>query len=168
MLPLDDPRWGDLRGGYRVPYDASRPLLRMENGEDVWDELWQELHHQGDVDEASYASVPHLVRLAGVARARDWNFYGLVSTIEVERHREGNPAVPAWLADSYGDAWLKVLDLALNDLRRVEDASTVKSILGAVALARGHLKLGAWIDFADESEIAEDLEARAGWSSLYR
>ena len=39
MLPLDDTRWGELEGSYRVPYDASVVLRRMEAGEDVWQEL---------------------------------------------------------------------------------------------------------------------------------
>src|SRR5262245_54589316 len=105
MIPLDDPRWAGLKGGYGVPYDASRALRRLERGEDVWAELWQELHHQGDLGEASYASVPHLVRIARGLPRRGGNFYGLVSTIEIERHRKSNPALPGWLTERYQAAW---------------------------------------------------------------
>lgn len=168
MLALSDSRWRELRGGYRVVYDASVALLRLEKGENVWDELWQELHHQGDLGEASYAAVPHLVRIAGGRRERDWNFYGLVSIIEVERHRKPNPPLADWMVDDYGVAWSKVLDLALLDLRDVRDPATLRSILGAVALANQHLKLGAWIALADESEIDEALEQQSAWSELYR
>jgi hypothetical protein len=45
MLSLDDPIWRELRGGYGIPYDASQTLVRMEHGESVWEELWEELHH---------------------------------------------------------------------------------------------------------------------------
>ncbi len=41
-------------------------------------------------------------------------------------------------------------------------------MLGAVALARGKLELGARISNADESTIDEDLEQRCAWSQLYR
>jgi hypothetical protein len=58
-MSLDDLRWQELHGGYRVPFDASELLRRLEQGQDIWDELWQELHHQGDVGEASYAAVSH-------------------------------------------------------------------------------------------------------------
>src|SRR5687768_15642034 len=71
MLPLDDKRWSSLDGGYRVPFDASVPLRQLEHAENlqpIWDELWNELHHQGHVGVASYAAVPHLVR---IARARN-------------------------------------------------------------------------------------------------
>jgi len=46
MLTLNDSRWKQLHGGYRVPYDASVPLQRLERGEDVWAELWQNLQLQ--------------------------------------------------------------------------------------------------------------------------
>lgn len=168
MLPLSDPRWKELRGGYRVAYDASVTLSRMEKGESVWKELWQELHHQGDLGEASYAAVPHIVRIAAANGERDWNFYGLVSTIEVERHRRANPPLADWLMGDYGAAWSTVLELALDDLRHVNDPTTLRSILGAVALAKQHLKLGAWMALADESEIDEALEQQSAWSELYR
>jgi hypothetical protein len=61
MLSLEDRKWQEFHGGYRVSYDASVALRSIQDGIDVWDELWEELHHQGDVDIASYASVPQLV-----------------------------------------------------------------------------------------------------------
>ena len=143
MLPLTDPRWQQLQGGYRTPIDVTA-LQRLETGdEDAWDELWDELHHQGDVGEASYAAVPHLVRIAAALPARDRNFYGLVSTIEIERHRVTNPPLPDWLRDDYDAAIDELLRLALADLAHEADALTIQSILGAVALARGVLELGA-------------------------
>ena len=83
MLSLDDTAWKDLHGGYGVPYDVSPALRSMQCGNDVWEELWNELHHQGDIGEASYAAVPQLVSIAGAAGSRDWNFYGLLAIIEV-------------------------------------------------------------------------------------
>ena len=111
--------------------------------------------------------MPHLVRIAEASRTREWNVYGLLSTIEVERHRKSNPPVPGWLEADYRAAWQKLLELALADLRDGRDALTARSALGAVALAKGYLKLGAWLAFADESEIDEDLEEKAAWSDLY-
>jgi hypothetical protein len=53
MLALTDKRWQQMRGGYGVPYDASVPLAKLAAGQAVWDELWNELHHQGDLGEAA-------------------------------------------------------------------------------------------------------------------
>lgn len=167
MLSLEDRKWQQLHGGYRVPYDASVALRSMQDGVDVWDELWQELHHQGDVDIASYASVPQLVQIASSTIARDWNFYGLLATIEIARYRKGNPAMPAWLKADYDGAWAQAFALALVDLDSKNDSPTTTAILGVLALAKGELKLGAMLSGLDESELDEWLEERLAWSDLY-
>jgi hypothetical protein len=66
MLTLDDPRWQQLLGGYKVPFDP-RPLLaeieRDPSGKN-WGLLTEELFHQGDLGDASYAAVPQIARIA--------------------------------------------------------------------------------------------------------
>jgi len=56
--------WGELNDGYGAPYDP-RPAIAKLRAEPLdqaaWGELWNELHHQGDVGAASYAAVPLLV-----------------------------------------------------------------------------------------------------------
>jgi hypothetical protein len=167
MLALNDTRWLTLKGGYRLPYDASEPLRRLESGENVWDELWDNLHHQGDVDEASYAAVPQLVRIAAEAPSRNWNVYALVALIEIERHRVSNPQVPPWLVSDYELAWRGIADLALHDLAAASDPFTVHSALSIVALARGERKLGALLSHFDSSEVDELAEDKLAWSKLY-
>lgn len=167
MLSLEDIKWQEFHGGYRVPYNASAALRSMQDGIDVWDELWEELHHQGDVDIASYASVPQLVGIASTRIARDWNFYGLLATIEIARHRKGNPAVPAWLKADYDGAWAQASALALGDVGSEIDSPTTTAILAVLALAKGELKLGAMLSGLDESELDGWLEERLAWSELY-
>jgi hypothetical protein len=167
MLSLSDPIWRELEGGYRAPYDASEALARMEAGESVWDELWEELHHQGDVGVASYAAIPQLVRISEARRASDWNLYALAATIEVERHRKNNPPLPDWLSFSYKSAWAGLVKLALADLAGKPDALTLRSALSVVALGRGDLKLGALLNHADTDEITAYVEEHLAWSSLY-
>jgi len=171
MLTLDDPRWSSLHGGYRLPYDAT-PALRRLAGDwtdrATWEELWNELHHQGDVGAASYAALPVLVELARGARTRDWNVYALAATIETERHARRNPPLPTWLATDYRQAWAKLAELALEDLREAGDRDLMRSALAVVALARGDLKLGALLAGLDDSEIDEYLDDRIGWSDEYR
>jgi hypothetical protein len=39
MRSLDDEKWKELHGGYRLPYDVPVALRSMQDGVDVWDEL---------------------------------------------------------------------------------------------------------------------------------
>lgn len=167
MLSLEDVTWKEFHGGYRIPYDASIALRSMQSGIDVWDELWNELHHQGDVDVASYAAVPQMVRIAADSASRNWNFYGLVATIEVERHRKGNPPMPAWLKADYESGLAGAAALASADLDSKTDSATTCAILSVLALAKGELKLGAMVTGMDTSELDEWLEERVAWSELY-
>lgn len=172
MITLDDPKWKSLHGGYRVAYDASAALRTIEEGiavEAAWEELWNELHHQGDVDEASYAAVPQIIRILRTKSQSsvDWNPYALISTIEVERHRKGSPPLPAWLVNDYHDAWTELIDVAVRDLKNTMSPLAIRSILGALALGKQQVKLGAFIGNSDESEIDEFLKDRDDWSNLY-
>jgi len=52
MLSFDDSRWKTLAGRYRVRFDPRPQLLKLAANDDAkaaWHELWEELHHQGDV-----------------------------------------------------------------------------------------------------------------------
>ena len=97
MISLEDARWSNMSAGYRVPLDP-RPLLkRLETDTDtteVWHELWDELHHQGDVGEASYAAVPIIVESYQKRGVIDWNAYAIVAIIELARNERDNPDVP--------------------------------------------------------------------------
>ena len=59
------------------------------------------------------------------------------------------------------------LELALGDLRGSVDRPTLQSILGAIALAKGYVTLGALISHSDESEIEEVLDQYDAWTELY-
>jgi hypothetical protein len=166
MLLLTDSVWREFHGGYRVPYDASKVLARMERGESVWEELWNELHHQGNVGVASYAAIPQIVRICE-AHHRDWNLYALASTVEIERHRKDNPPLPEWLAPSYKTAWDGVVKLALYDLAGETDQLTLRSALAVVALGRGDLMLGALLNHSETADIEAYVEDNLAWSSLY-
>jgi hypothetical protein len=164
-LPIDlsDERWGELQSAFRRPYDV-RPALRRLVSEDtaVWYEFWEELHHQGDVGEASYAAIPAIVRIyAEQARQPDWNVYALAATIEEARHSNDNPAIPAWLAATYERGWAELEALALAELPQASDDDLVSSILAVLALGKGKRTL-ARMALLTEDERNEMLNT-AGW-----
>ena len=108
MLDLDSEKWKTLEGGYRLLYDASVPLRRLEScsepDEEIIKELWNELHHQGDIGVASYAALPVLYRIYREKNWIDFNIPALAATIENSRQAGHNPSVPDWLAVDYSKA----------------------------------------------------------------
>ncbi|WP_051695046.1 hypothetical protein [Caulobacter sp. UNC358MFTsu5.1] len=138
-MDLLDERWLGLLGGYRLPYDP-RPALKAidddQGAEAAWSELWEELHHQGDVDVASYAAVPWIARLAADGKAGGWNAYALAATIEQSRVHDRNPPIPDWLSADYAQAWETLLAAALDLLRVAEDPTVVGSALAVVAVRK--------------------------------
>jgi hypothetical protein len=140
MLSLEDIRWSEVTGGYRTPFDP-RPLLkRLETERDtskVWEELWDELHHQGDVGEASFAAVPYLVRAYRERGVIDWNTFAIVAVIELARKEGKNPDVPGWLEEDYFNAIRELAEVAAADILRAKGADEVLPILSILALEKG-------------------------------
>ena len=53
-----------MNGGYKDLYDPRATISRLlseGSNESSWDELFENLHHQGDLGEASYAAIPLLI-----------------------------------------------------------------------------------------------------------
>jgi len=161
MLDYDDPKWKEVKGGYKTLYDPTPILRKLEQDKEIkeaWEELWSELHHQGDLGEASYAAVPHLVRIASIQPTFDWNFYSLVSVIEIERHRKTNPGIPSWLRTSYQEAWSAIPYIVTSRITNEKNDLTIRSMLGALAISKGLMQYGILMTCFDESEIEEYLD----------
>lgn len=140
MLNLDDNRWTDLTGGYRIKCDPRPLLARLDSGQDkaaAWRGLWEELHHQGDVGEASYASVPHLVKIHRKSSAVDWNTYAIVAIIELARKKGNNPDLPQWLEEDYLQAIQELAEIGAAEISSAKKPEEVRAILSIIAIAKG-------------------------------
>jgi len=162
VLDLADPRWTQLDGAYRRPFDPRPSLARLEAGagegdavDAAWLDLWNHLHHQGNVDLASYATVPHLLRIHRARATPDWNTYALMQAIEWERSAAHNPPLPDWLRAGYDQAWHDVVALALADLAHSDDKLLNRCALGVVAMARGLRTAGHLLVGFSEDELEE-------------
>lgn len=164
-MDFSDERWAGLKGGYGAPYDPRPALQAIDEGRNVeaaWSELWEELHHQGDVALASYAAVPHLARLAAAGKASGYNAFALAATIEQSRAFERNPPAPDWLAATYAQAWAGLCETALDTLRTATDPDVISSALGVVAIHKRMPVLGRMaLDFSEAERLAIMVEA--GW-----
>jgi hypothetical protein len=160
MFPLDDARWLTMDGGYRLPYDPRQALERLDRGDQTaWDELWNELHHQGDVGVASYAAIPHILRIHVRRDVVDWQTYLMMGVVELCREENENPPIPPWLEAGYASAWKDALGVALRDLSRTDDETAVRVILGFIAMAKQSRLLGELLLTFDASELKEMVDA---------
>jgi hypothetical protein len=130
-----------LISGYREQYDPEPALSRLVfDHEAAIGELWENLYHQGDVDTASYYSVPALV---------DAGELSLVAAIEVARHEPQNPPIPEAQKESYDAALIK----ALKSSPITEEECRGFYIIHAAL--HGNIKLAKAMDLMDVSEILE-------------
>jgi hypothetical protein len=162
MISLDDARWLQMTGGNRMPLDP-RPLLRRLEDEgnttEVLKELWQELHHQGDVGDASFACVPRLVEIYRRKGVIGWNTYALVAIIELARKAGSNPDVPQWFADDYFRAIRELAEMGATELLRTDDADDVRAILSVLAIQKGLRVHGNLLSNCSEEELL-DVQSR--------
>lgn len=154
MIALTDPLWQTLVGGYRIPYDASPFLKELEGTTEelapIWDELCDELHHQGDVDVASYAAVPHLVRICVARNILDWNVFALVATIEKCRIFGENPPLPNWLEKDYDFAIKELAEFGAKNFCADWPKELTQAFLAVAAFAKGSPNSGRMlIEFPD-------------------
>jgi hypothetical protein len=166
MLPLDDPRWHFYQGGYRVPYDASPTLRRLLTdgpNDDLWEELWNELHHQGDLGQASYAAVPWLVESIRRSPKLDWNAISLIATIELERYRHGNPAVAGELSADYAAAISSLPEVLGTHPDREWHEYAVGPAVACIAIARGQRWLARAYLELDRETAGRWFSEEFGW-----
>ena len=164
MLSLDDPHWAQLRHAYGNAVDIP-VLLRVLGSstgpkkgyqDEPWFSLWSSLCHQGDVYTASYAAVPHIVRIAGEnGTPVDSSFFQLPAAIEVARKTGHGPEIPEAFANDYHRA---VASLGENvSIHRNDpwDQSMLLSAAAAQAVAKGHVNVAEALLNLDEYWIAK-------------
>jgi hypothetical protein len=157
VLDRDDFHWTKLDGGYRTRFDPRPLLTRLESGLDpaaTWHDLWDELHHQGDVGEASFAAVPHLVHIYRSRGVIDWNTYAIVAIIELARNIGQNPDVPVWLEKDYFRAIRELAETGAVEILRSEKPDTARAILSVLALERGLRTYAKFLVSYSEDELS--------------
>jgi hypothetical protein len=163
-MNLQSDIWKHLDGGYKVPYDASIVLTNLQLSKDenetreIFKELWDELHHQGDVGLASYYSVPSLIEFCLEKKSFDWNYIGICLTIEHCRLSGDNPQLPKELVPKYFESLNKFEQYLLMNLKEIQDDTSFRLALSLVATVNGQRKLGKAILELDDDLLGEFLE----------
>jgi hypothetical protein len=160
MLAFSSARWRELRDARGAAKDlpgllALAPVERRPSHrpDTIWFELWSALYHKGDAYSASYAAVPHLVRIAKLPAFRfRYDPLLLCALIELARLEERGPAVPDDLRPDYVRAVAEARGLAETAARNAWDDDSWIAFAGSAAALRG--------DAARARGIFEDRSAR--------
>lgn len=162
MLALGDPRWGQLSHAYGQAHDIPellRTLAADTNpaktaGSEPWFSIWSSLCHQGDVYDASYAAVPHIVHLAVEAEDPiDFSFFQFPAAVEIAREQKRGPNIPLDLVDAYYGAIAALGEAIAKHRREMWDKDTLLSVLSALAVTKGHHRISEAIMNLDDNLI---------------
>jgi hypothetical protein len=163
-MELDDRIWATLAGGYKIPYNASRPLKKLRDATrqdefaPVFAELWDNLHHQGDVGIASYLAIPQLVSICINKKLLDWNFIGLCVVIENCRLDGNNPELPEEYQNPYFESLSQFERYLLLNFKSITDQTALRLSLALFATVNGQPGLGKAIEILEEDLLQEFLE----------
>lgn len=150
MLALDDARWSALSDAYGASSGIPKLLAEAEKLPEDTDgfaepyfSLWSALCHQGDVYSASYAALPHLVRIVEENTDRfRWTLLLLAHAIELARSEGRGPPVPNDLMTSYQTALARIPVIASSLLTGASGEVELRVILAACASSKGFPSVG--------------------------
>jgi hypothetical protein len=159
LLALDDPLWAELQHAYGSAGDIPGLLSQILGGtaaeEQVWFKLWSALAHQGDVYQASFAAVPHIVEAIAAAPERTtFNHFGFVSWVEICRVRHGLVVDPR-LQTAYEASLDRIPELATRVPSESRDSDLARSALSAIAVAWSLHDLGEAIQDLDSETLPD-------------
>ncbi|MFD1467048.1 hypothetical protein ACFQ48_02330 [Hymenobacter caeli] len=163
MLSLNDSCWEDFTSGYQIKYDVSQPLRRLEAAVDseetneILDELWDELHHQGDVGTASYLAVPQLIRIGIKKTIIDRRLIGLVALIEIQRH-VSNISIPQQYEEEYHQGLQQIENLIAANKTLPWKKEYTSCALAALAASKGQIDIARIIQEFDDPDLTEKFE----------
>jgi hypothetical protein len=166
MISLDDKEWFELQDAYgsaqNIPSLLSAvetdPSPKRDGEEGPWFSLWSALYHQDTVYSASFAAVPHLLRIASAAPwPFAWDLIGLSLAIEIARVRD-SVEIPSNLEREYTAALQQLPDLVCQRAHCAWDHLFTQVGTAALALYNGHIDLAEALLELGPTTVKEFLE----------
>jgi hypothetical protein len=168
MLPLDSPRWSELSHAYGQASNIPDLLHQVEKhlADDWFDAesskpgkiLWDSLCHQGDIYNATYAAVPHIINAMQKSPAKaHWTIYCMLASIEIARAKSRGPEIPTDLEADYL-ASLKEIPTLVASSADDWDQWFCGSALAAIAASKGFIPLAEVMFELDDEKIENLLD----------
>jgi hypothetical protein len=164
VLSLDSPDWVNLAHAYGSAADIPQLLRQLESfpssegNAEPWLSLWSALAHQGDVYSASFAAVPHVVRVLSIDPARvSFDYFQFPAWVEICRQRH-QLQVPTDLSAAYFQSIKRLASLVGEASSSDWDESLLAAAMSALAVSKGFARIG---------EIAQELDAQTSEELLH-
>lgn len=143
MLSLDSKKWSELKHAYGNASDIPNLLRQLETlpssegDKEPWFSIWSSLAHQGDVYSASFAAVPHVIRVLRQAPENaDFTYFQFPAWVEVCRQKH-SVEIPKELEADYFSALSELPSLVAASAEREWDSNFLCCALAAIAAAKG-------------------------------
>jgi hypothetical protein len=156
MISLDSSEWANLHHAYGNAADIPPLLQQLETHPAAdaksgpWFELWRALVHHSEVYPASFAAVPHVVRILSASPSSASNvFFQFPTRIEICRQRNNIP-VPDALATDYFFALKLLASQVCAASERQWDNASLRAALAAFAISKGSAVLAEAIQELDD------------------
>jgi hypothetical protein len=161
MLSLDSAQWSELEHAYGSASDIPRLLRQLEampsseGDKEPWFSIWSALAHQGDIYSASFAAVPHVVRVLSQApREADFSYFQFPAWVEICRQKRSVP-IPQALEAAYFRALAQLPALVAAAAERDWDTNFLCCALSAVAASKGFTSVAEAVQEMSP-EVAEE------------
>jgi hypothetical protein len=177
-LPLDAGRWKQLVHVYGSAQDLPDAIRRLEELSHIdWsddgplEQIAAAIYHQGDPNTGSYATVPHLVRIAE-SRPPSERFPLVLLCSWIEHYRTPKrPSIPEDLGAAYGRALVRAKEMAIEMLTvpsgRWGDHGypyDFRYVLMAIADLSGERSIAGLLDHHEEFELCfRKVHGDAAW-----
>lgn len=158
MLPLDDPRWGQLTTFFGEPEDLPKVLdewlasIGFDQEATIYQrDLFNFFLHQATITNAAFAVVPWLVDVCKKCETRyRVEYLTAVALVEANRlkhgvywHREGTDVAPDWLMTDYKQAIIESRNLVDEVLEEEHDEERKRGLVAMQPALFGNADL-AW------------------------
>lgn len=165
MLDLESTKWSELSHAYGKASDIPDLLSQLvtidpkvfdKDQSKPWFSLWSALCHQGDIYPATFAAVPHIVRIAWeLSVIPHWQFFAFPATVEIQRQKQKMLEIPEELAVDYFAALQDLHRLAFKIADQEWDELLSQSITAALLVSKGHWLLADTIFEMTQENIRE-------------
>ena len=165
MLKLKNTDWHPLLDKSILQLEVYKLVNELQSAQnfetidEIWKDIWKNLHNQGDVSIQSYLSLPQIVNIYIHKKLYDENLLNFCNIIEQQRRLGINPELPAEHENYYYNGLNLLKSYAISQLKTPLNETLFTLTLALIANCNGNVMLGKSIfELKDEIILHQFLQ----------